>query len=213
MDLVLSGGRVVDTSGAEVFDGAADVRIAGGVVAEIGRGLAPSGARVVDCRDLIVCAGLIDLHTHLREPGQEYKEDIATGTRAAAAGGFTSVACMPNTKPVNDSKTVTAYIRAKAESAAIVNVFPIGAITQGSKGESLAEMGELKEAGCVAVSDDGRPVVNAELMRRALEYARGMGIMVIAHAEELALVGEGVMNEGFIATAMGLKGIPRVAED
>jgi dihydroorotase len=153
------------------------------------------------------------MHVHLRDPGPEYKEDIVTGTRAAAAGGFTSVACMPNTKPVNDNKTVTAYILDKARREGVVNVFPIGAITQGSKGEAMAEMGELKETGCVAVSDDGHPVANPELMRRALEYARGMGIMVISHAEEKALVGEGVMNEGFTSTELGLKGIPRVAED
>jgi len=212
MSLLIKGGRVIDPS--QGIDETLDLLVEEGTIKELGKGLkAGKDAEIIEAAGLLVTPGLIDMHVHLREPGQEYKEDIATGTRAAAAGGFTSIACMPNTKPINDNKTVTAYILAKAESAAIINVFPIGAITQGSKGESMAEMGELKEAGCVAVSDDGRPVVNAELMRRALEYARGMGIMVIAHAEELALVGEGVMNDGFTATAMGLKGIPRVAED
>ena len=153
------------------------------------------------------------MHVHLRDPGLEYKEDIASGSRAAAAGGFTTIACMPNTKPVIDNQAVASYILNKAQSIGLVNVLPIGTITAGGKGERLAEMGELKESGCVAVSDDGRPVADAELMRRALEYARGIGILVISHAEELSLVGEGVMNEGFTSTELGLKGIPRVAED
>jgi dihydroorotase len=161
----------------------------------------------------LVTPGLIDMHVHLRDPGHEYKEDIVTGTRAAVAGGFTSVCCMPNTCPVADNKAVVGYIINKARAEGLANVFPVGAITQGLKGERLAEMGELREAGCVAVSDDGRPVANAELMRRALEYARGMGILVISHAEEPALAGEGTMNEGFTSTELGLKGIPRVAED
>jgi dihydroorotase len=212
MDLLIRGGRVIDPS--QGIDETLDILVADGAIKELGKGLqAGKGVETIEAAGLLVTPGLIDMHVHLRDPGLEYKEDLVTGTRAAAAGGFTSVACMPNTKPVNDNKTVTAYITNKAKTAALVNVFPIGAITQGSKGESLAEMGELKESGCVAVSDDGRPVVNAELMRRALEYARGIGIMVIAHSEELALVGDGVMNEGFTATEMGLKGIPRVAEE
>jgi dihydroorotase len=211
MSLLIKGGRVIDPS--QGIDDTLDILVAEGRIKEVGKGLKAPGAETVDAKGMLVVPGLIDMHVHLRDPGLEYKEEIATGTRAAAAGGFTSVACMPNTKPVNDNKTVTAYILDKACKEGVVNVFPIGAITQGSKGESLAEMGELKEAGCVAVSDDGHPVANAELMRRALEYARGMRIMVISHAEEKALVGEGVMNEGFVSTALGLKGIPRVAED
>jgi len=153
------------------------------------------------------------MHVHLRDPGLEYKEDILSGSRAAVAGGFTSIACMPNTKPVIDNKAVAGYVIARAREVGLCNVFPVGSLTAGAGGERLAEMGELKEAGCVAVSDDGKPVCNAELMRRALEYARGMDIPVISHSEELALVGEGVMNEGFTSTELGLKGIPRVAED
>jgi len=191
-----------------------DVLIADGVVLELGGDLsAPDGTETIDAAGLIVTPGLIDMHVHLRDPGLEYKEDLASGSRAAAAGGFTSVACMPNTKPVIDNKAVTSYILNKARNEALVNIFPVGAITQGSKGDTLAEMGEMKEAGCVAVSDDGKPVCNTELMRRALEYAKGIGIAVICHSEDLSLVGEGVMNEGFVSTELGLKGIPWAAED
>jgi dihydroorotase len=212
MNLLIKGGRLIDPS--QGIDDNMDILIADGVVLELGSGLtAPDGTQTIDASGLIVTPGLIDMHVHLRDPGLEYKEDIITGSRAAAAGGFTSVACMPNTSPVIDSKAITSYILCKSRSEALVNVFPIGAITKGGKGESLSEMGELKEAGCVAVSDDGKPVESAELMRRALEYAKGIGIAVISHSEELSLVGEGVMNEGFVATELGLKGIPWAAED
>lgn len=212
MNLLIKGGRVIDPS--QGIDEVLDVVVESGVIKGLGKGLAaPADARIVDAAGMIVTPGLIDMHVHLRDPGLEYKEDIVSGTKAAAAGGFTSVACMPNTKPVNDNKAVTSYIVAKAKAEGVVNVFPVGSITQGSKGEALAEMGDLKEAGCVAVSDDGRPVTSSELMRRALEYAKGMGIMVISHAEDLSLVGEGVMNEGFVSTELGLKGIPWAAED
>jgi len=203
---------VIDPS--QKMDATLDVLVEDGFVKEIGKGLAaPAGVETVDAAGMYVVPGLIDMHVHLRDPGLEYKEDIISGTRAAAAGGFTSVVCMPNTKPVIDSKAVASYIINKARAEGFANVFPVGSITYGLNGERMSEMGELKEAGCVAVSDDGRPVNNPELMRRALEYARGMGILVITHAEELSLVGEGVMNEGFTSTEIGLKGIPRVAED
>ena len=211
MNLLIRNGRVIDPS--QGIDDTLDVAVENGLVKEIGKGLkAPAGAETIDAAGNYVVPGLVDMHVHLRDPGLEYKEDIVSGTRAAA-GGFTSVACMPNTKPVIDNKAVASYIIAKSRAEGFANVFPIGSITYGSNGERLAEMGELKESGCVAVSDDGRPVVNAELMRRALEYARGMGILVISHAEDLSLVGEGVMNEGFTSTELGLKGIPSVAED
>jgi dihydroorotase len=212
MNLLIKGGRVIDPS--QGIDDTLDLLVMDGAVRELGKGLTPSAeVQVIDAAGLVVTPGLIDMHVHLRDPGLEYKEDIISGTRAAAAGGFTSVCCMPNTKPAIDNKIVASYIITKAREEGFANVFPVGSITQGSKGDSLAEMGELKEAGCVAVSDDGRPVVNGELMRRALEYARGMGIMVISHAEDDSLVGAGVMNEGYVATELGLKGIPWVAED
>lgn len=212
MDLLIKGGRVIDP--AQKIDEKLDIRIADGKIKEIGKKLsAGKSCEVIDAKGLIVAPGLIDMHVHLRDPGLEYKEDIVTGTRAAAAGGFTSVVCMPNTSPANDNKAVTAYIIAKAKAEGLVNVFPVGTITQGGKGEKLAEMGDLKEAGCVAVSDDGRPVANPELMRRALEYAKGMEMPLISHSEDLELAGDGLMNDGFTATELGLKGIPWVAED
>src|SRR5512145_2664694 len=189
MNLLIKGGRVIDPT--QKIDEVLDVLVENGLIKQVGKGLsAPAGTATVDAAGCYVTPGLIDMHVHLRDPGLEYKEDIVSGTRAAVAGGFTSVCCMPNTKPVIDNKAVASYIINKAKSEGFCNVFPVGTITQGSKGESLAEMGELKEAGCVAVSDDGHPVANAELMRRALEYAKGMGIMLISHAEEKALVGE-----------------------
>ena len=212
MNLLIKNGRVIDPS--QGLDGLLDILVVDGSIREIGKGLtAHADVEVLDVVGNYVVPGLVDMHVHLRDPGLEYKEDIASGSRAAVAGGFTSIACMPNTKPLIDNKTVATYIMARAREVGLCNVFPVGSITVGSHGECLAEMGELKEAGCVAVSDDGKPVRNAELMRRALEYARGMDIPVISHAEDLSLVGEGVMNEGFTSTELGLKGIPRVAED
>ncbi|MBK5277017.1 MAG: dihydroorotase [Desulfuromonadales bacterium] len=212
MNLLIKGGRVIDPS--QNIDAIMDVVVEKGLVKEIGAELTvPAGAKVIDATGKYVVPGLIDMHVHLRDPGLEYKEDIVSGTRAAAAGGFTSVCCMPNTKPVIDNKAIVSYIINKAKHEGFCNVFPVGNITYGMHGERMAEMGELKEAGCVAVSDDGKPVSNSELMRRALEYARGIGILVISHAEELDLVGAGVMNEGLTSTELGLKGIPRVAED
>jgi dihydroorotase len=212
MQLLIKGGRVIDPS--QGIDDNLDVVVENGKVKEIGKGLsAPAGAETVDASGKYVVPGLIDMHVHLRDPGLEYKEDIVSGTRAAVAGGFTSLACMPNTKPAIDNEAVASYIITKAKTKGFCNVFPVGTITQGMGGDRLSEMGELKEAGCVAVSDDGKPVSSSELMRRALEYDNGMGILVISNAEELGLGVEGVMNEGFTSTELGLKGIPRVAED
>lgn len=211
MKILIKGGRVLDP--AQGTDGQLDVLIEDGKISQVAAGLEAAGAEVVDATDRLVTPGLVDIHVHLRDPGYEYKEDIASGCRAAVAGGFTSVACMPNTSPVNDNKTVAQYIRRRAEEVGLANVFPVGSITKGLKGETLSEMGELREAGCPALSDDGKPVASGELMRRALEYARPFGLTIISHAEELSLVGEGVMNEGFVATELGLKGIPWVAED
>ena len=213
MTILIKGGRVIDP--AQGVDGQFDVLIDHGVITQVGKNIAGANfsGQVIDAAGKLVVPGLIDIHVHLRDPGYEYKEDIQSGTQAAVIGGFTSVACMPNTNPVNDNKAVSLYIRHKAKDVGLANVFPIGAITKGLKGESMAEMGELQEAGCLALSDDGKPVSNSELMRRALEYSRPFGLTLISHAEDLSLVGEGVMNEGFVATELGLKGIPWVAED
>lgn len=212
MNLLIKGGRVIDPS--QNIDDTLDVLVENGLVKEIGKSLtAPADVKIIDASGKYVVPGLIDMHVHLRDPGLEYKEDIVSGTRAAVSGGFTSVCCMPNTKPVIDNKAIASYIVNKAKTEGFCNVFPVGSITYGLSGDRMSEMGELKESGCVAVSDDGRPVPNSELMRRSLQYAAGIGIMVISHAEELELVGEGVMNEGFTSTELGLKGIPCVAED
>ena len=173
----------------------------------------PEGAEVFDAAGLIVAPGFIDLHVHLREPGQEYKETIATGAAAAVAGGWTSVCAMPNTDPVNDNAAVTRFIIEQAERAQLANVFPIGAITKGSRGEELAEMGEMREAGVVAVSDDGRPVPSAGMMRRAMEYARGFDLPVVDHCEDRSLAADGVMHEGVWSLRLGLRGIPALAEE
>ena len=203
----------MDPSAERPLDAAADVRIAGGRVAEIGRGLAPpSGGRVVDVGDRLVVPGLVDLHVHFREPGQEYKEDIATGSRSAAVGGFTTVCAMPNTTPVNDCRSVTDLMVRRAREVGLCRVRPVGAISRRLEGAALAEFGEMKEAGIVAVSDDGRPVMNAGLMRRALEYARTFDLPVVQHAEDLGLAEGGVMNEGEVATRLGLRGQPPQAE-
>ncbi|HEV3138896.1 MAG TPA: dihydroorotase [Vicinamibacterales bacterium] len=209
--ILLKGGRLVDP--ANDRDGAFDVLIDGDRIARVGRDLRVDGARVVDIpRGLIVCPGLIDMHVHLREPGQEHKETVATGTAAAVAGGFTAVACMPNTSPVNDNAGVTEYILKKAAEANLARVYPIGAVSRGQQGEQLADIAELRNAGCVAVTDDGRPVATALLMRRALEYTRMFDIPVIEHCEEQTLKGDGVAHEGFQASSLGLRGIPGEAE-
>ena len=211
MKRLLRGGRVVDP--ASGIDGQYDVLIDGDRIAQVGRDLPVEGATVVEIRDgLVVCPGLIDMHVHLREPGQEHKETVATGTAAAVAGGFTAVACMPNTDPVNDDANVTAYIVNKAREAGLARVYPIGAVSRGSRGELLSDIAELKRAGCVALSDDGRPVATALLMRRALEYASMFDMPVIDHCEDQTLKGEGVAHEGYQAGALGLRGIPGAAE-
>jgi dihydroorotase len=211
MNLLLRGGRVVDPG--QRTDAALDVRVEGGHIAELGRGLQPRRDEpVVDVRDRLVVPGLVDLHVHLREPGQEYKEDIATGSAAAAAGGFTTVCSMPNTVPPNDCRSVTDLIVRRSREVGLCRVRPVGAISVGLKGTALAEYGEMKEAGIVALSDDGKPVMNAGLMRRALEYARTFGLPVVQHAEDLALAEGGVMNEGEVATRLGLRGQPPQAE-
>jgi dihydroorotase len=212
MNLLIKNGRIIDPS--QGIDDTLDLVVENGLVKAIGKGLSvPEGVKTIDAGGNYVVPGLIDMHVHLRDPGLEYKEDIVSGTKAAVAGGFSSICCMPNTNPAIDNKAIATYIISKAKNEGFCNVFPIGTITQGMHGDRLSEMGELKESGCVGVSDDGKPVRNSELMRRALQYAAGIGILVISHAEELDLVGEGVMNEGFTSTELGLKGIPRVAED
>ncbi len=195
-------------------DRAGDLILEHGRIVKIGRGLAtPARAQVIDAQDRLVVPGLIDLHTHLREPGQEYKEDLRSGSAAAAAGGFTAVCAMPNTVPPNDTRAVTALIRSRAEAIGGVHVYPIGCISRDLKGEALADIGELKEAGAVAISDDGRPVMNSGLMRRALEYGRTFGLPVIQHAEDLNLSESAPMNEGASSTRAGLRGQPSQAEE
>ncbi|HET6368757.1 MAG TPA: dihydroorotase [Pseudomonadales bacterium] len=212
MSLLLRGGRVVDP--ANRTDAIQDVLIADGRIVRVGPALrAPEGTPVLDVAGKVVCPGFIDIHVHLREPGLEYKETIASGTRAAAAGGFTAVACMANTEPVNDNRAVTDYILAKARVEGAVRVYPIGAVTRGLKGETLAEMGELAEGGCVAFSDDGHCVMNAEVYRRAMEYALPFGTPIISHAEDCHLARAGSMNEGLVSTELGLSGQPAAAED
>jgi dihydroorotase len=209
---LLKGGRVVDPRNNR--DGAFDVLIAVGRIVRVAPDLSPDpGTEVVEIPSgFVICPGLIDMHVHLREPGQEYKETVATGVAAAVAGGFTAVACMPNTVPVNDNAGVTAYILQKAAEANLARVYPIGAVSRGQKGEQLADIGELRQAGCVAITDDGHPVSTALLMRRALEYAGMFHMPVIEHCEEQTLKGDGVAHEGFHASTLGLRGIPGEAE-
>src|SRR6476646_4549788 len=211
MKLLLKGGRVIDPAGQR--DGAFDVLIEDGRILRVARDLPVNGADVVEVpRGGLVVPGLIDMHVHLREPGQEHKETIATGTASAVAGGFTAVACMPNTEPVNDHAGITQFILKKAAEAGLARVYPIGAVSLGSKGQQLAELGEQKAAGCVAFTDDGRPVETALLMRRALEYANMLGVPIVNHCEDPSLKGDGVAHEGYHASALGLRGIPGVAE-
>ncbi|HKQ04890.1 MAG TPA: dihydroorotase [Blastocatellia bacterium] len=209
--LLIKGGRVIDPS--QHIDKVTDLLIEDGRVKAIGNDLAADDAEVFDAGGLVVAPGFIDLHVHLREPGQEYKETIATGAAAAVAGGFTAICAMPNTRPVNDNASLTRYMVSKAQEAGLARVYPIGAITRGSEGTELAEMADLKAAGAIAVSDDGRPVMNSQVMRHAMEYARDHGLVVVDHCQDTQLSAGGVMNEGRISTLLGLKGISRAAEE
>lgn len=227
MLMLIKGGRVIDPGN---IDGIMDILIDNGKIVEIKPQIAAEGSsglqtgasetergkvsvdRIIDAGGKIVTPGLIDMHVHLREPGYEYKETIATGCKSAACGGFTAVCCMPNTNPVNDNRHVTEYILKRALEVHIVRVYPVAAISRGLQGKGLCEYGDLKDAGAVALSDDGNPVMDSQLMRRALEYAKGFGLPVISHCEDRNLAGGGVMNEGEIATRMGLAGIPNAAE-
>jgi dihydroorotase len=211
MPIVIKNGRVIDP--ASQTDRVADVLIVDGRIAGVAPNLASPKAEILDATGMIVAPGFIDMHVHLREPGFEHAETIESGSRAAAAGGFTSVCCMPNTKPVNDSATVTSYIVERARRMAVVNVFPIGAITKGSAGEELSAIGAMKAAGAVAISDDGLPVMNARVMRRAMEFARSYDLPVIQHCEDLNLSAGGDMHEGAQSVRWGLRGIPAASED
>ena len=209
--LLVKNGRLIEPSSG--IDDNRDVLIENGLVAAIEPAIDAGDAEVLDAADCVVTPGFIDIHVHLREPGIEHAETIETGARAAAAGGFTSVCCMPNTIPVNDSPTVTSFIVERARRSAVVNVFPIGAITKGSEGEQLAEIGAMREAGIVAISDDGRPVMNSRVMRRAMEYAASFGLTVIDHCEDLNLSMGGDIHEGVHSVRLGLRGIPGCSED
>ncbi len=213
MRLLLKGGRIIDPS--QNMDETMDLLIEQGTISRIattipeGKGKKPE---VIDLTDMIITPGLIDMHTHLREPGHEYKETIRTGSEAAVAGGFTSMACMANTEPVNDNRSVTEFIIRQAQAAGMARVYPVAAVSKGEGGTTLTEFADLKDAGAVALSDDGNPVMDSSLMRTALEYASSLGIPVISHCEDLNLSAGGMMNEGYVSTELGLQGIPNTAE-
>jgi len=221
MTLLLKGGRIIDPS--QNLDAQMDLLIERGKITKIGKNIhKPDNASrkqlseeisILDLKGKVVAPGLVDMHTHLREPGFEYRETIQTGSNAAAAGGFTSVACMPNTSPVNDTRSVTEYIKRKAAACDLVNVYPIASISMGSEGTVMTEFRDLKDAGAVAFSDDGKPVTDSSLMRRALEYAFSLDMPIISHCEDTYLSAGGSMNEGFVSTELGLQGIPNIAED
>ena len=211
MNWLLKGGRVVDP--ASGTDAVRDLLVRDGKIARIGETIAADGATVVELKGKVVAPGFIDMHVHLREPGREDEETMETGSAAAAAGGFASIAVMPNTDPWNDSQSVTEYIVSQARRRSVVNVFPIGCISKQGKGEELAEIGDMVKSGIVAVSDDGHPVSSGHLMRMAMEYTRIFGIPVIDHCEERSLSEGGVMHEGYYSTILGLRGIPAAAEE
>ncbi len=210
--LLIKGGRIVDPS--QGIDKSGDILISEGQITAVEDKIAPAtDMRQIDAWDFIVCPGLIDMHTHLREPGQEHKETIASGAAAAVSGGYTAVCAMPNTDPVADNQAVIAFVKERGMLAGLARVYPVGAITKGSQGEELAEVNDLVSAGAVALSDDGQPVMNAAVMRRALEYAKPFGITIISHAEDKDLSSGGVMHEGEMSTRLGLAGIPALAEE
>jgi dihydroorotase len=211
MTLLIQGGHVIDPGRV---NGVADVLIENGTISAVGPALkAPAGATVIQAKGQLVLPGFVDLHVHFREPGFEYKETIQSGTAAAVAGGFTTVCAMPNTNPVNDNQAVTEFMLERAKAAGNAHLYPIGAITKRSEGKELAEIGDLRRAGCVAISDDGKPVMNSLVMRRAMEYARAFDVPVVDHCEDLHLSEGGCMNEGLVSTELGLPGIPSAAED
>jgi len=218
MKILLTGARVIDP--AQKIDAVTDVLLENGKFAKIGSDLLKSvkskdseKVKIIELAGMVLTPGLIDMHTHLREPGFEYKETVASGTAAAVAGGFTSIACMPNTSPINDNRSITEFIRRKAAEADLANVYPIGAISKNSEGSQLTEYWDLKDAGVVALSDDGKPVMDAALMRHAMEYAHSLGLPIISHCEDINLSGGGLMNEGYYSTILGLSGIPSIAEE
>ncbi len=216
MKIIIKNGHIIDPS--QGIDGVGDILIEDGKIKEISTqhsalSTSSSAHRTIDAIGLYVLPGLIDMHTHLRDPGFEYKETIKTGTKAAVKGGFTTVCCMPNTYPVNDNASVTEFIIRKAAQEGHCTVLPIGAITKGQKGEELAEIGTMRNEGCIAFSDDGRPVMNSLMMRRALEYSKAFNVPIISHCEDLTLSEDGVMNEGLLSVTLGLKGIPSEAEE
>jgi dihydroorotase len=211
MKMCIQGGMLIDP--ANGVHRQMDVLIEDGFIRDIQPAIHPNDCEVINAKGRLVLPGFVDMHCHLREPGFEYKETISTGTRAAARGGFTSIVCMANTSPVADNAAVLSFIWQKAQKEGVVRVYPVGAVTKGLKGEELAEMGELKEAGAIALSDDGKPIMNANLMRLAMEYARGFNLLIISHCEDTQLADEGVMNEGYASTQLGLKGTTRAAEE
>lgn len=210
--IFIKNGRVIDPS--KKLDAKTNVVIKDGKIAVVTKSKkVPEGAHVIDAKNAIVAPGFIDMHSHLRDPGEEYKEDITSGSQAAAAGGFTTICCMPNTKPVNDSAAVTEYILTRARALALVNVLPVGALTKRQEGENLADIGDLASSGVVAISNDGVPLMNASVMRHAMEYAASFKLPIISHAEDLDLRGKGVMHEGPVSTELGLRGIPSACEE
>jgi dihydroorotase len=211
MRILIKNGRLIDPAARR--DGPFDLLLSNGKVQKIERGIKESFEELIDAKGLIVSPGFIDLHTHLREPGFEYKETIRTGTEAAAAGGFTSILCMANTLPVNDNAVITEFIVKKGREEGIVNLFPVGAISKGLEGKTLADIGQMAEKGIVGISDDGRCVMDSALMRKGMQYARGFNLLVISHAEDENLSGQGSINEGIVATELGLPGSPNAAEE